>query len=66
LKKELEKEGINDISFVIVNSHFDGDFGHSDLLRQVSGDIPVLQDTKEMYAWSFYKAEVDDMIIFDK
>ncbi len=65
LKQELVKEGIDKISFLIVNPAAKDDFNRLQEFRSLTA-IEILQDTEAMNVWDLYNGTTDDMFIFDR
>ena len=60
-----KKQGFNNITYLIVNSHEDDSIGKSEILQRAT-NLPVLQDIEKINVWKMYNGTTDDMLIFDK
>lgn len=64
LKSKLARGGFLNINFSIINTRFSADQYSN--LKNVSGDIPVYQDSEEDKTWEILGAGKDHMLIVDK
>ncbi len=62
----MKNESHTDISFIIVNSPEKCCLNRASVFRNLSLNIPVLQDLPKVNIWKRFQAGVDDMLIFDK
>ena len=65
LQDELIKENFTNISFLIINSYKSGKIYGIESFKSAKS-ISVYQDNYKARVWELYKAEMDDIIIFDE
>ena len=65
LRDDLSREKFSKISFLIVNSFEEGSINRHDVFQNITS-ISVYQDDEKAKVWEMYKAETDDMVIFDR